>query len=160
MTKPIKPITVNSSDYKREIREVFALNDSKYQLEITLRRDVMKMMNTKKLTATCAIYVRFGSVNKDDKAPSIFVSHWWCADDGKTDVHLVMTHTGCRVNIENIDFENLASSERDRLHAFFSELRGVRYSYVQDMFGFVKKDGTDRKQVFEIPFPLITAEPD
>lgn len=155
--KVVKSITVNGDDYKREIREVFALNDPQYQLEITLNRGVFKNDMLKERQATCAIYVRFLATRNDNKAPAMRVSHWWCADDNETDVHLVMTHTGCRFTVEHLEVDNLACSERDRLHALFSELRGVRYSYVQNMFGFLEKDGTDKKQVFELPFPLIAA---
>jgi hypothetical protein len=154
-----RPDTINAAEYKHEIREVFALNDPRYQLEITVNRDVMGVEMLKERRATCAVYVRFVASEKDKKAPGMRASHWWCAGDNEIDVHLVMSHTGCRFTIDYLDVENITSSERDKLHALFCELRGVRYTYVQNMFGFLEKDGSDEKQLFEIPFPLIAAEP-
>ncbi|MGK5033167.1 hypothetical protein [Janthinobacterium sp. MDT1-19] len=154
-----KPVTINAADYKQEIREVFALNDPRYQLEITVNRGVMEIGILNDRKATCAIYVRFVASEKDDKAPAMRASHWWCADANDANVHLVMTHTGCRFTVDHFEVDNIISAERDRLHALFSELRGVRYTFVQNMFGFLEKDGSDKEQIVELPFPMIAAEP-
>lgn len=150
-----KTIAINSEAYKREIREVFALNDSRYQIEITIHRGFIYMESKKERKPTCGIYVRFVAVKPDPKTPNMRASAWWCANDTEPDVHLTMTHTGCQFSIEQVEVENIAKTERDRLHTFLSELRGVRYTFVQDMFGFLDKNGLDKKQVFELPFPLI-----
>ncbi len=154
------PAQVRADGYKQSIQEVFALNDPKYQLEVVVNHDVFNPgLRSGVWQATCAIYCRFVSREGIDKAPCIKVSKWWCADDNPTDVHLVMTHQGCRFTVDDFSIENLAKNERDKLHALFSQLRGVRYTYIQNMFGFLDKDGTDKALVFELPFPAITAEP-
>lgn len=141
--------------WANEIREQFRMTDDRYTLELCLSRSSYGMRESRALTS--ALYARFGPSGKADH-PRIRTSMFLTSADGCIeDVRLVMTHTGLTLDFCHNSIDNIHKDERDRLHALLLELRGVKYRYTADMFGFLRKDGSDVPQIFDLAFPVVQA---
>lgn len=140
--------------WEKEIRERFRMTDDRYALELSLNRGSYRASASGDLILTCALYATFGPSGKDDHAPRIRTSMFLTSSDIDSEhMRLVMTHTGVTLNFGHNDIDNIHSVERDRLHALLKELRGVIYKYTPDLFGFLRKDGSDVPQVYSLAFP-------
>lgn len=135
----------------KEIRERFRMTDKRYTLELCLNRGSYGTGKHEVLTS--ALYASFGPSGKEDHPrirTSMFLTN---TDPDLENVRMVMTHTGVTLDFSQTTIDNIHKDERDRLHALLQELRGVRYQYTRDIFGFLKKDGLDVAQHFKLTFP-------
>lgn len=136
------------------------MNDPRYKLELHLHRDSYQGSSGPVLT--CSLYATLKPVADDNRAPTMRASMFLTSgeDFGGEYVYLVMSHTGVRLSFKHQEVGNIRSDERDRIHALLLELRGVDYRFTPDLFGFLKKDGSDVEQRFSLNFPVIEANHD
>jgi hypothetical protein len=144
------------SDYNLDVRDVvFRTLDKKFVLRMTLSRNHYKQ-TFGGWTATCGLFIYLGpEIETDNDALLIRVSHWWHSDDDNL-ARIVLTggNKGFRLTLPNAEVCFLAFEERGRLLEFLGQLRGVELHYTADIFGFLRKDGSDKAVVTPLPFPI------
>lgn len=145
--------------HKFEKRDmVFRTLDKNIILSLSIIRDAFSGIHDKEWFATCGLYLYFGSPDrktKKDKVPAINVSHWFTSAQSKDfeKVRLICHAESVRLTLPSADVLNIAPDERDRLRDFLKELRGVKFTYVADLFGFLNGDDSDKEVVMELGFP-------
>lgn len=134
--------------------------DPAYTLGLTLSRDAWKNEFDNSYVASCVLSVYLRATDQGSKsAPSMSYRFYACKseeeDDDLARCHITVESAGIRLAVGDGEVQQIHKKERDRLLAFLQELRGVRIHYIADLFGFLKKDGSDRPVVYDHPFPIL-----
>lgn len=113
-------------------------------------------------TATCGLYIVIEPsdaaerANENRPSPRIQFSNWMTSSDALQSVHVSGNREGFRITLPNGQISDVALTEKDRLLAFLHELRGIQIKYVANIFGFLRKDGSDKEVITELRFPAET----
>ena len=106
--------------------------------------------------ATCTLSAIVGPVKEDDyMTPRVAFTHSWASDDhGLARVHLVSGQKGLDLRLPNGEVGPVEFADRQKLLEFLGQLAGIELHYTADLFGFLKKDGSDTPVLTAQPFPI------
>lgn len=149
----------------------FSLVDTDMVLLLSLTRGYYRQDSAISNTAGgwvthCGLYVTIEPASADKArekyhaVPMIRFSNWLSSiDDILGTVNLTVNQHGMRLMLPNGEIDCIDIKDRERLLAFLGELRGVQLKYVANLFGFLRKDGSDKEIVTELRFPAETCAP-
>ncbi|MDE2078581.1 MAG: hypothetical protein KGI91_16160 [Burkholderiales bacterium] len=75
-------------------------------------------------------------------------------DEGEA-IHLVNESKALRVNFRGLTLCGIDKRHHAELLELLKEMRGVELRHTRDLFGFLRNDGSDVPEVFELPFPDV-----
>lgn len=145
-----------SSAYRFDKRDViFRTLDKHIVLRLSVSRDLYKNHVQHGYMFTCGLYVRMeNGIRQLDTHPRLSISIWLQSNDRDLEtVRLICHEKSIRLSFPTADVENIAPEEKQRLLDFLKHMRGIRLVYVSDLFGFSKKDDSDKEIVTDLPFP-------
>lgn len=140
----------------------FSLVGTDMVLVMSIVRDFHRYDADMGWAASCGWYVRIEPAKIPEQSngpvPRLSFSHWMHSGSSEETVNLTGAQHGLALRppigeIGPIDFK-----DRERLLSFLKELRGVKLKYVANLFGFLKKDGSDQEVVFDLPFPACVRQ--
>jgi hypothetical protein len=157
------------SAYKFQQERTFAMRDPDYTLRVAIIRDSYKSdfkIPPFHATSSVNLYLQRKDKNKERGVSTVASFGWYHSTfyieemRGEIPVlHLVKQNVDLRLSLPNgIEIQDIKASERDAILALLKELRGLKIRYTADLFGFLRKDGSDKPQDIELPFPELVAD--
>lgn len=143
-------LPVELTEYVKSIRNVtFKLANSTSILTMSLTRDREQFDSF-----YCGLYCHIETPDKSD-GPFFSLDNFWHSNDNDSlaRIRLVKERQGFRLTLPSGSIRPIDAQEQDRLLDLLSHLRGIELHYTPDLFGFLKKDGSDKPRIIKQPFP-------